>query len=98
MLRGDRHIYPSQIQRQDQQADVRSNTQRGQYDHCIPTRPKLPPIQPVLPDFRKELLVPLLSPKHAYYHHPHPVDREECPDAVEFRSENFEHDQCKGEL
>jgi len=55
-------------------------------------------MQPILPPLTKKLSIPLKSPIKTHNHDPDAIDREERADGVEFRGEDFEHDERKGEL
>jgi hypothetical protein len=87
-----------QIECQNQQRNVRRHTQRREQRHHIPTRPKLCILQPILADFRKELLVPLLPPEHADEQNAGTVRGKQRADAVELGREDLEHDERKREL
>jgi hypothetical protein len=89
---------PSQSQCQNQQTDVAQHTQRRQNNHDIPTRPKPLPPQPILPDFRKELSIPLHSPERTYPQHTSPIDCKQSSNTIELGCKDLENYQSEAEL
>jgi hypothetical protein len=55
-------------------------------------------MQPILPNFRKELFIPLLSSHHTYPQNPRPIHRKKRADAVKLCREDLEHDERETEL
>jgi hypothetical protein len=55
-------------------------------------------MQPVLPNFREELLIPLLPPHHTDPQYPRPIDRKQRTDAIKLSGEDLEHNKCEAEL
>jgi len=92
--------FPSrrQPQRQDQQSNVRSNTQSRQDHHDIPTSPESLSVQPVIADLVEELPVSLLPTVGADDQDSSSVDSEECSYTIEFGREDLEHHEGEGEL
>jgi hypothetical protein len=84
--------------RQNNQARIRSNTQRGQNHHRIPTRPKFLPPQPIISHLTKELSVPLISSIHAHQQYASPIRRKQRTDTVELCGEDLQHDEREREL
>jgi len=87
-----------QLQCQPQETPISSHRQSRQHDNNIPTRPELALVESIVANLGEELLVALLSPEETDEQDAGAVDSKECPDAVEFRSKDFEDDEREGKL
>jgi hypothetical protein len=88
----------SQPDCQHQQTDIGANTQCREHTNHIPTRPELPPMQPILSNLAEELFVALLPSEQTRTQNPGPVHGEQRTDTVEFTGEDLENYQSEGEL